>query len=159
MVTNPNPNPNPNPIKSLSNLLRRLGDHYGIFIPTATQLRKHTSRAGALRGSDYQRTLLSKQMSHSLDTHKRYYETVGTSKDAAEAYHAAKEVRKTTEKEVKQPRKSYSMREVDTIQKYFRKEISEGKSVTLKECRTFLERNLSIQGRTAKNIQDKVRNL
>ena len=96
-------------------------------------------------------------MSHSLDTHKQYYETVGTSKDAVEAYHAAKEVRK---KEVKlQPRKSYSIREVDAVQMYFRKEISQGKSVTLTECRTFLERNPSIRGRTAKNIQDKVRNL
>ena len=90
-----------------------------IYVPCGTQLREHTARACALKGSDRDRLLLSKQMSHTVETHSRYYEKVGTSKDAAEAYEISKKVwRKDDQLVSKLSRRGYSYREVESIQNF-----------------------------------------
>ena len=110
----------------MNNIVARVARHYGIYVPMATQLRKKTATACALRGTDKERTLLSKVMSHTVETHKHFYEQIGTSSHAAEAHKAAKRMRDDTAKgppKRKQSRQKYTASEEKVITSYFRKEI------------------------------------
>lgn len=152
--------PGGKPVSKLNSILHRLGDHYGIYIPTGTQLRKHTARACALKGTERERVLLSNTMSHTVDVHKRYYETVGTMSDVSEAYQVAKRVRqREASSNPKQSRREYTFSEVEAIKKFFQRELQQPKSPKLKLCRLFLQRHPNIKNRTPKHIQDKVRAL
>ena len=68
--------PGGNPVTHLNNLLE-VSRRYSIFIPTSTRLRQKSATLYALRGSDTQVRLVSKLMSHSASTHRRYYEQLG----------------------------------------------------------------------------------
>ena len=56
-----------------------------------------------------------------------------------------------------QRRCPFSQEETDQVKKYFKENIARGVTVSLAECKSFIS-NTKLS-RTAKNIQDKVRNL
>lgn len=59
---------------------------YDVEIPTATALRKAVSTKAAKDLSDEQVRLLSRQMSHRVNTHRRHYEQLDTVAGATKAH-------------------------------------------------------------------------
>ena len=71
---------------SLDPLLALLEKTYGVRVPTATTVRKAVSTVGAREPNNPQVRLLSKQLSHRVDTHHRHYEQLDTVAGAAQAH-------------------------------------------------------------------------
>ena len=64
--------PGPEPIKQMNALMQSLGLIYNINVPTATEFRKKVATVAADKCSSTEVRLLSKQMSHSVETHLSY---------------------------------------------------------------------------------------
>ena len=77
---------------NMSRLLNNLSKRYDLPAPTATKLRKDVATKAALECSSSEIKLLSKQMSHSIETHKDYYERIGTKAHAAKAFKVAQRI-------------------------------------------------------------------
>ena len=163
--------PGPKPITNVSHLTRKLEKHYNITVPTATELRKAVATSAAKSCDDSDISKLANAMSHSVETHKRYYTSFSTEKTAAETHHIVKNLTENksddnrTEQTKRPPlpkanRNPYTDTENEAIWRWFQHTITLGiKPPTLSECRTFLENFDNVHFRTAKNIQDKIRHL
>ena len=79
-------------VTNVSRLLNNLSKRYDLPAPTATKLRKDVATKAALECSSGDIKLLSKQMSHSIETHKEYYERIGTKDHAAKAFKVAQRI-------------------------------------------------------------------
>ena len=120
-------------------------------IPTATRLRKAVATEAAKKLDSPGVRLLSRQMSHSVETHRKSYEQLKTAVGAAQAH---KLVGGLVGKPPLQ-RRGYTHREEIEIGCYFAENIANKKSIKLQEARDFLKINPLIK-RSAKQIQDKV---
>ena len=140
----------------VNRLLRKLSTRYQVEVPTATKVRKAISTAATSECSEQEIATLSKQLSHSMSTHKRYYEQTKAKKGAAEAYKITQSL-KTSAVPSKPQRRRFTEAEVTQIEAFFQTEIEAGKKATLQRCREFLQVNP--MDRTPKHIQDKVANI
>ena len=141
-------------IVKLGPLLKMLEDHYQVKIPTSTAYRKAVATKAALQCSSGEITLLSNQMSHTVQTHKKNYEKIGTKAHAAEAYALTKRLSIP-----KRSRIPFQQSEIKNIMAWFSKEIRDGTNATLPDCRKYLNHNPNPHDRSDKNIQDKVKHL
>lgn len=117
----------------------------------------HSKKGGVNhRGEDSvthpQVRLLSKQLSHSVDTHRKHYEQLDTVAGAAQAHRI---VQGLASAKPKQQRKQYSNTETVSITAHFSKAIAMQKSIFLAQAREFLDKNKAVR-RTPKQVQDKV---
>ena len=116
--------------QTLQPLLRMLETRYSIKVPSATDYGKAVASKAALKCTDKEVTTLAKSMSHSIQTHKRYYQGLPTTETAAKAYKARREDTDSLEEETDpQPRPQpkplpgrcpYTREEEDAISKFFR---------------------------------------
>ena len=157
------------PIVNLSSKIKAIGLRYGLSLPSATRVRKIGATSVALNlGKSASANLVTRQMSHSVNTEAIYYQAIVGDKHAASAYSTMSNLRTgqqttpVTEKEEStlrstQQRRPYSDEETEAIKRYFVVEIGAGDRVALAACKKFL--GLHHFSRTAKNVQDKIRNL
>lgn len=111
--------PGPRPLgNNLHHYINRFGDYYVFKVPTATELQKAIATTAARECSPDEITLLSNQMSHSVETHHRYYEQLKGKKHTARAHHT---VERLTEPQQKAPPPQKAKRKVSS-RKYFMQE-------------------------------------
>ena len=67
------PNRDGGAIDHLSRHIGNLGKRYGIDVPTATQSRRATATSVSTAGTEADREAVAEMMSHSVQTHQRYY--------------------------------------------------------------------------------------
>ena len=169
------------PITHLNQRLQWLAVKYGIRVPSCTTLRTVAATASATELDPQDRLLISSHMSHSEKVHKKYYERLQTSQQAAVAFKIREKLIKgnetdsdesEVEQEPKKPAKKaatkparkqhtfkvqYTDDELARIRRWIRTDLVGRSSVSLKESRQFLKSNP--MARTPKNIQDKVKQL
>ena len=158
--------PGPRPLSNIHNHISKFGESYGIKVPTATDLRKAIATVAATECSSGEVALLSNQMSHSVATHKRYYENLKSRKHAAMAHQAMEKLMAppppppppAKRPQLKRTKRPYTDGEVKAIMAAFGKEIAMGQTPTSQSCRDFLALNPTID-RDYKQIQDKVRTI
>ena len=146
------------PVKDLGKLLKRLEVKFGTKVPSATSLRKKVATVAAKKCTPKERDVISRQMSHSMSTHIKYYEQVGTSAGAVDAFRVQKKLIYGTEKGTK-GRQRFTTTEEKKIKTHFKEHISTGKNASLTECRAYLASVDNAFGRSDKQIQDKVKSL
>lgn len=159
------------PITKLSTKLKSLGVKYGLSLPTASRVRKIGATAVALNlGDSTKAHLVTRNMSHSVNTSAQYYQAIVGDSHAATAFETMSQLRedgsevdaKSSESPLLTPRKAqrrhaYSEKESNAVAKYFASHVEQGIPASLAECKEFLLVNE--MARTPKNIQDKVRAL
>ena len=169
-------------VSNLSSRVKRVGERYGLVLPSASRVRKigATCVATAL-GDSAKAHLVTRHMSHSASTEAQYYQAIVGDQHAVSAYgimtalregggggadakstadqdQAGKsEVISKTASTPVQKRRTYTAEETKAVQDYFSHHISHGETASLRECAQFLlEHPLH---RSEKNIQDKVKSL
>ena len=170
------------PIVNLSSKIKAIGSRYGLSLPSATRVRKIGATSVALNlGKSASANLVTRQMSHSVNTEAIYYQAIVGDKHAASAYSTMSNLRtgqqttpvteneESTPNRIENEEKSESTPnrirstqqrrpyETEAIKRYFVFEIGAGDRVALAACKKIL--GLHDFSRTAKNVQDKVRNL
>ena len=159
-------------IGKLNNLLKSLGDKYGIKLPSATRVRKIGATSTVKNVSGPSTSLVQRQLSHSSETDNRFYQAITGKDDAAKAFRIMETLRlntstspKTTDTMSPPPlqqipsrkRQPFTKDEEETLRKYFGASLSEGKHISLNSAKQFLAAHPS--HRTPKQIQDKIRNI
>ena len=129
---------------------------YDILLPNPTMLRKMAGTAACSLPQGDQEKVAS-FLNHSLDTQKRYYRHIESQHDSVHAYELVNAVESAPKKRPAK-RRMFTEEQIDTIETYFADNISAGQTILLKDAAIFLE-SQPMKGRTAKNIQDKVRTL
>ena len=163
------------PLGNLSLKAKSVGARYGLALPSATRVRKIGATSVALNlGQSSQASLVTRQMSHSMSTEGLYYQAIVGDTHATEAFSTMAELRKTPDRQAPvqsnrqeapglerqttpQRRRPFTEEETKAVGEYFARDIEEGHSVPLAECKGFLQTH-KLQ-RLPKNIQDKVRTL
>ena len=74
------------PLEKNGKLLAKVETNYNLSLPSCTQLRKELATKAALTCSSAEVALLSRQINHSIETHRRAYEEIGTTSHAAQAH-------------------------------------------------------------------------
>ena len=158
------------PITKLSTKLKNLGTKYGLNLPNASHVRKIGVTAMALNLGDLTKAhLVTRNMSHSLNTSAEYYQAIVGDSHAAEAFEAMSQLRHESDTKIKtsdspsslatpqkaQQRRLYSELETVAVAKYFAGYIEKGIAASLADCKEFL--SVHPMKRTPKNIQNKVR--
>ena len=87
----------PTPYTSLQPLLNLLEARYSIKVPSATDFRN------AVKCTDTEVTTIAKSMSHSISTHKRYYQDLPATETAAKAYKARSRLMEDTSSPEEEP--------------------------------------------------------
>ena len=151
------------PVKHLSNLTKLLEKEYKIEVPTATKIRKAVARQVSQECDETTVNKVAASMSHSIQTHRRYYQSLQTEADAADVHKIVKRLRSESlspePQQKKKKRIPYDDKEEDAIHQWFQDHIEINSQVpTLGECREFLG-NFSNHNRSAKQIQDHVRHI
>ena len=141
-------------VQRIDPLLAMLEKTYGVQVPPATTVRKAVSTIGAQKLSDPEVRLLSKQLSHSVQTHKKHYEQLDTVAGAAQTHRIVQGLAGPSAK-VKQQRKQYTETEIIEITTGFARAIATQRSISLAEAREFLNHNKKVK-RSPKQVQDKV---
>ena len=115
----------PEPIKQMNTLMQRLGMIYNIKVQTATEFRRKVATVAADQCSSIEVRLLSKQMSHIVETHRRSYELLHGSKHAAQAHKTIQKlVRGGDNSEEVKKRRKFTVDETETIEKWFNDSIT-----------------------------------
>ena len=138
-------------IKSLSSRLKVVGSTYGLQLPNATRVRKIGATTVAMKcGQTPEASLVTRQMSHSLNTEATYYQAIVGDSHAARAYSTMKQLQQETPSKqddsshtsrgicTPQQRCPFSQEETDQVKKYFRENIARGVTVSLVECKSFI---------------------
>ena len=149
------------PLQETGKLLGKIEKNYKLSLPTCTQLRKELATKAALTCSSAEVALLSRQMSHSIETHKRAYEEIGTTSHAAQAHSLVQRLSKDSMNlpEPTKPKKMFwTGPQVAAIETFFEKELRELSHATTDRCKRFLQAH-PIEGRIPKHVQDKVKSL
>ena len=109
---------------------------------------------------------LATQMSHSVQTHQKYYEQLKGSKHAAAAHRTIGKLlgektpaTETGEDEPPRKKRKFSEGETQSIEEWFREFLEKQECPSLPACRDFLDNTSSTHERTARDIRDKVRNI
>jgi hypothetical protein len=137
-------------VENLSSKLKTIGVRYGLCLPSATRVRKIGATAVALNlGQSPKANLVTRQMSHSLNTEAMYYQAIVGYRHAASAFSTMSELRKERQKtpvtDCEEPlqqstlshrgftqlRRAFSKEETESLESYFSEEISTGMSVSL----------------------------
>ena len=108
--------PNGRSVEDLGTLLKQLETGYNVKVATATTLQKEVATKAAMKCSPGEVALLSKQMSHSVATHRKHYEELGTSS------HAVNVTKKLAAEPVQHCTK-FTREEERNIREYFRDNI------------------------------------
>ena len=137
-------------LNHLAQKVSGLAKKFGFTMATSTQIRKSASTDAAHLPHE-PRSIVTKQMSHSIATAEKHYALVRSAKDSVQAYDIL-------HKKVPAPpkRKKYTPKEEQLICSFFEEYITEGSTPKLPVCARFLELH-PLEQRTPKNIQDKVR--
>ena len=152
-------------LKNLQGLLNKLGKYYGFTTPTATRVRKigATSVCNAF-GDGPEKTRVSKQMSHSMQTHSRYYEATRGAKNAAQAFQTMEKLRTGSTKETKKgetssvkKRHRFSAEDEKLVREFFQPAIAQKATPSIGLCGEFLKEHT--MDRTPQQIQDKVKSI
>ena len=111
-------------IHKVNPLLKYLEGRYKTAVPTATTLRKAVATRAALTCSPGDVRVLTKQMSHSVETHRRKYEELDTAEGAAMSHRIIQDLAKVARVTVKPvklvtSRIAYSESEEEEIYEYF----------------------------------------
>lgn len=170
-------------IKNLNYKLQTLGRKYGLNVPTATKMRKIGATSVALNVTGPKSTLVTRQLSHSIETDARFYQALESDQHAVAAFTTMETLRRgqavqpepqtdegspcssksiptvgssTNAGVVK--RRPFTEAESDAIHEYFSGDIAAIHTPSLHDCKTFLTAHPSIN-RNAKQVQDKVKNI
>ena len=150
------------PITKIGNLTRFMEKQLGLTIPSCTMVRKIGATSAARKLDDATHRIVTNQMSHTPAVAKKYYEGLSGCRDAAKAYKTMEQMRSgidvqehTQEQSLHTPSKSWAEDQVKYVEKVFKKAIESKKAPSLKECAA----KLKIEGKTPKQIQDKVRTI
>lgn len=159
------------PLSKLSSRLKALGGKYTLNLPSASRVRKIGATSVAMNlGNTAKAHLVTRNMSHSLNTNAEYYQAVVGDTHAVTAFETMSELRETPKQDGTvskehtpqstptrklQQRRPYTTKESKKIMKYFASHIESAISPSLAECKAFLDAHDMV--RTPKNIQDKVR--
>ena len=155
----------PGPITIATNLgyrMKKLGDAYGDPVPSSTAVRKAaTTAASATLVDSEEMTKVVRQMSHSRDTSRRYYQLDQGTADAVDAYRQVSAMLEDKEQSPpkKQLKQKFTPEEEEEISAHFSDTISVGGRASRSACREFLMVAKVVKDRADKSIQDKVRSL
>ena len=150
------PNKDGHAIDHLSRHVVKLGNQYGINVPTATQSRHDAATAISSAGSA-ERSAVATMMSHSTVTQERYYMKNKGRQQAAEGYSLMESVRETGRVSGRRFRVPFTSDETETISLYFQDEIGARSAPSIERCWQFLLDHP--MDKEAKQVRDKVRNL
>ena len=162
------------PVTNMNQLLQWLAVKYGVRVPSCMTLCTVAATACAADLEPKDRLLICSQMGHSEQVHRKYYEKLQTTQQAATAFMLRQrmiEDEESSTNKVEPPkqapkakqapkvrhRREYNERELSLIKRWIKEDLKDRPSATLAECRSFLKRHP--MERTAKNIQDKVAQL
>ena len=143
------------PSTQLPELGQRLAAKYGVALPNRTTRRKNVITARNLESTELRK--LTHMSGHRKGTAERSYHLDKTVSDSIEEFYIAQSVL-PKRKDKGSKRHKFSAAEVEQVSLYFADNISAAKCPSLAECRQFLK-DSPMEGRTIKNVQDKVRNL
>ena len=149
------------PLENTGKLLAKIETNYDLSLPSSTQLRKELATKAALTCSSPEVALLSRQMSHSIETHRRAYEEIGTTSHAAQAHSLVQRLsskQKLVEEDPKRKKIFWTGPQIAEIEQFFEQEIRELSHATTDRCKMFLK-CYPIEGRIPKHVQDKVKSL
>lgn len=144
--------------------MAKIKKNYDLSLPSCTQLRKELATKAALTCSSAEVALLSRQMSHSIETHKRAYEEIGTTSHAAQAHSlvqrlSSKDRKQNSLEEPPRPKKMFwTGPQIAELENFFEKELRELSHATTDRCKRFLQA-YPIEGQIPKHVQDIVRSL
>ena len=145
--------PGGRPVTDVNKLLKKLEKGYKVTVPTSTHLRKQVATKAALQCSSGEVALLSRKMSHSIETHKRAYEEHMQQK----AYKIIRGLVRN-EDDARKKRIKWTPKQIKNVEVFFREEIENRTHATLYKCREFLTK-YPIPDRVDKHVQDKVKNI
>ena len=133
-----------------------VGGRYGLQLPSATRVRKIGATTVAVKyGQSPKASLVTRQMSHSLNTEATYYQAIVGDQHAATAYTTMAELQQGTptkqaEKSPEPPkewlpvmpspkctprqRRRFSEEKTEDVKKFFQEQIENGMGVSLREC-------------------------
>jgi hypothetical protein len=149
------------PLQDTGKLLGKIETYYHLSLPNCTQLRKELATKAALTCSSTEVALLSRQMSHSIETHKRAYEEIGTMCHAAQAHSLVQKLSLSSNEYLEDPKRTkmfWTGPQIAQLEDFFGKEIRELSHATTDRCKGFLGA-YPIEGRKPKHVQDKVKSL
>ena len=154
------------PINKLSSRLKAVGRQYGLDLPNASRVRKIGATSVALNLDEKEARLVTRQMSHSVATNAAYYQPIVGEQHAANAYKSMADLREGKREENRSyrevctspRRRLFTKAESELVRSFFARHVELRSTPTIRECGNFLERS-PMPGRTAKNIQDKVKTI
>ena len=148
------------PAKLTELVKAHIGKKYGAQLPNPTVHRSAlATKACDLPEGDQER--VAKLMCHSLQTHRKYYRAIESTRDVAKAFQVVGPLMVPVEEQTNQPqptKRFMSNQDIQIIRAYFDTYIKSGKTPSLPVCTQFLMIHC-MPGYNAKNIQDKIRNI
>ena len=101
------------PVSRTDSFMNVLEARYDIVIPTPTAFRKAIATSVAKSGTDEDVRLIASKITHSVETHKKHYQSLKTSQGAAKAYKLISEVtRKGGKEDTAKKRRKFSTEEI-----------------------------------------------
>ena len=97
-------------------------------------------------------------MSHSIQTHRRSYEEIGTAAHAAKARKVVQQLTEVEQPTPKYKKMFWTAPQISLIEEFFKQEICQLAHATTDKCKSFLRMH-AIEGRTPKHVQDKVKGI
>ena len=150
------PNREGDPIDHLSRHVKKLGEKYGIEVPTATASRRAAATAVSTEMGLQEREAVAAMMSHSVATQQRYYAQTKGREQAVRGFQVMEELREgKTAGGHKVMR--FSEEETETLRLYFESNILNQSIPPISECREFLKNHP--MNKDAKQVRDKVRSI
>ena len=152
------PNQHGKVLDHLSRHVKKLGEHYNLQLPTATESRHSAATVVTKTCQQTSQQAVAVMMSHSARTQERYYAAIKGVDDAVEGYKIMEGLRQkappshSTSTRLRVP---FSDEEVETLESYFYDHIETLTAPSESECREFLKEHP--MNREAKQVRDKVR--
>ena len=146
------------PPTNLPRLVQNFAKEYNVRFPTPTQLRKAVGTAACKLPQGKQEKVAA-FMKHSLQTQRRYYRALESQKHSLEAFNIVNtELLPASPATPLQKKRMYTDIQEARIRQYFQHSIKNSSHISLSEATAFLTA-YPMEGRTPKNIQDKVRTI
>ena len=164
--------PGPARLSNLSWRLKRLGDEYGLTLPTTTRIRKAGASTAASTLDAQGVRLLAKQMAHSTQTAERWYQLKDTASDSVQAFRTIQTVRSTgrvkpravaeeeqLQEEPSSRRMKWTAVQEEAVRDFFSASIEASQAPSINLCEVCAQSHPSLQDVPPLKIRDKVKTI
>ena len=150
-------------IKKVQGIIESMAKQFGFKPITSTLTRKIVATNAIQKLPSQAATLVTSQMRHSVQTDARHYRAIIGRAHASDAFKHLEALRSghPAEQTPETKRKRFTGEETELIRAAFAVNIVENTAPTLQQCKMFLGRiqSAELDGRSPKDVQDKVKNL